>query len=67
VDVADTLRADPATRDIPVIISTVRALTDELRNDLQRRGLALMSKEALANHDGAAEVRRALVQSGIEV
>jgi signal transduction histidine kinase/CheY-like chemotaxis protein len=67
VDVADTLRADPATRDIPVIISTVRALTDELRDDLQRRGLALMSKEALANHDGAAEVRRALVQSGIEV
>ena len=65
LDLIDALAADPATRDIPVVISTVRVLSRELQEDLERRGIPVMSKEALANHDGASAVRRALAQSGV--
>jgi signal transduction histidine kinase/DNA-binding response OmpR family regulator len=64
--VLDALESDPATREIPIIVSTARVLTSEERDDLQRRGITLMSKESLARQAGAAELRRALVQSGVE-
>jgi CheY-like chemotaxis protein len=66
MDVVDALGSDPATRDIPVIINTVRVLTGQERDELQRRGITVMSKESLAPHAAAAELRRALVQSGVE-
>jgi signal transduction histidine kinase/CheY-like chemotaxis protein len=65
LQVVEQLAADPATRDIPVVISTVRVLTRQETDDLHRRGIAVISKESLANHDGAAEVRRALVRCGV--
>jgi CheY-like chemotaxis protein len=66
LEVVDALEADPATRDIPIIINTARVLTSEERGDLQRRGLTVMSKESLAHHDAATALRRALAQSGVE-
>lgn len=66
LQVVERLESDPATRDIPIVISSVRALTRQETDDLHRRGIAVMSKEALANYDGAAEVRRALVRCGVE-
>jgi signal transduction histidine kinase/CheY-like chemotaxis protein len=66
LDVVDALEADPATKDIPIIINTVRVLTGQERADLQRRGLTVMSKESLAHHDAAGALRRALVQAGVE-
>jgi len=62
----DALESDPATRDIPVIINTVRVLTTPEREELERRGITVMSKESLAHQAAAAELRRALVQSGVE-
>jgi signal transduction histidine kinase/CheY-like chemotaxis protein len=66
LEVVDALEADPATRDIPIIINTARVLSSQERGDLQRRGLTVMSKESLAHHDAATALRRALVQSGVE-
>ncbi|HXD95050.1 MAG TPA: ATP-binding protein [Candidatus Acidoferrum sp.] len=66
MEVVDALESDPATRDIPVIINTVRVLTTPEREELERRGITVMSKESLAHQAAAAELRRALVQSGVE-
>jgi len=66
LEVVDALGADPATKDIPIIINTVRVLTSQERADLQGRGLTVMSKEALAHHDAASALRRALMQCGVE-
>jgi len=66
MEVVDALESDPATRDIPVIINTVRVLTTPEREELERRGITVMSKESLAHHAAAAELQRALVQSGVE-
>ncbi len=62
----DALEADAATRGIPIIVNTVRVLTAEEREEFQRRGITVLSKESLAHHDAAADLRRALVQSGVE-
>jgi signal transduction histidine kinase/CheY-like chemotaxis protein len=66
MEIIEALEADPATSHIPIIVNTVRVLTGDERAELQRRGLTLMSKESLARHNAAAELRRALVQSGVE-
>jgi CheY-like chemotaxis protein len=66
MQVLEALESDPATRTIPVIVSTVQVLTSEERQDLQRRGIPLISKEVLAQPSGAGELRRALVESGVE-
>jgi CheY-like chemotaxis protein len=66
LEVIDRLEADPSTRDIPIVVATVRRLTSDEQEDLRRRGITLMSKEALGHHDGAAEMRRALVECGAE-
>ena len=41
------LKEDPLTRDIPVVISTARALTDEDRRQLSRHARAVLAKEGL--------------------
>jgi len=66
MEIIEALEADPATCHIPIIVNTVRVLSGDERADLQRRGLTLLSKESLAHHNAAAELRRALVQSGVE-
>jgi CheY-like chemotaxis protein len=66
LQVIDALKADPTTRDIPIIVNTARVLTGEERAALERRGITLMARESLAHHAAAGELRRALVQSGVE-
>jgi CheY-like chemotaxis protein len=66
IEVVDALESDAATRDIPIIVNTVRVLTSQEREDLQRRGVTLLSKEVLAHQTAVAELRRALVESGVE-
>ncbi|HSP70906.1 MAG TPA: response regulator, partial [Gaiellaceae bacterium] len=65
VDVLRELRADPSTRGIPVVMNTVKTLSDEERTELAGSATALLSKEAFARADGAVEVRRALAEAGV--
>jgi CheY-like chemotaxis protein len=65
LDVKTTLEADPATRDIPVVIHTSRVLSVPERDELQRRGVVVMSKESLARPDAAGALRRALAEAGV--
>jgi signal transduction histidine kinase/CheY-like chemotaxis protein len=66
LEVRAALASDVATRDIPVIIHTSRVLTSPEREEMQRRGVVMMSKESLARHDAARELRRALADAGVE-
>jgi CheY-like chemotaxis protein len=66
VEVLQALGADPATTSIPVVMNTVKKLTDEQRQDLERRAIAVLSKEFFTSGDALAEVRRALTRAGIE-
>jgi signal transduction histidine kinase/CheY-like chemotaxis protein len=66
LEVLSELRADPVTHDIPVVLNTAKSLTAEERTDLESRGVALLLKDRFSRGDAAAEVRRLLVQSGID-
>jgi len=66
LEVVHALESDPATRDIPVIMNTMRVMTEREVDDLARRGIAVLSKEALARADAASELRRALTLVGLE-
>ena len=65
VDVLRELRADPSTRGIPVVLNTVKTLSEQERAELAGAATALLSKEAFARADGAVEVRRALAAAGV--
>jgi signal transduction histidine kinase/CheY-like chemotaxis protein len=66
LEVLSRLKADPATQDIPVVLNTAKSLSPEERLDLERRGVAVLLKDRFSRADAAAEVRRILVQSGID-
>jgi len=66
LEVLSELRADPVTHDIPVVLNTAKSLTAEERTDLESRGVAVLLKDRFSRGDAAAEVRRLLVQSGID-
>jgi signal transduction histidine kinase/CheY-like chemotaxis protein len=66
LDVLAQLRADPATRDIPVVLNTAKSLGAAERAELERRGVMLLLKDRFDRGDAAAEVRRMLSQAGIE-
>jgi signal transduction histidine kinase/CheY-like chemotaxis protein len=66
LEVLSELKADPATHDIPVVMNTAKSLTPEERAELERRGVAVLLKDRFSRADAAAEVRRILVQNGIE-
>jgi CheY-like chemotaxis protein len=67
LDVVHALESDPVTRDIPIIVNTVKVMTEREVDDLERRGIAVLSKEALSRADAAGELRRALGRVGVEV
>jgi signal transduction histidine kinase/CheY-like chemotaxis protein len=66
LEVLSQLKADPITHDIPVVLNTAKSLTAEERTELERHGAAVLLKDRFSRADAAAEVRRLLVQSGIE-
>ncbi len=66
-EVLRMLREDPATRDIPVVVNTVRQLTPGERAELERAGAAVISKEVFATGTAAAEIRRVLTRAGVAV
>jgi CheY-like chemotaxis protein len=46
-EVLDQLKADPVTRDIPVVISTLKELEEEERDQLTAKALAILPKRGL--------------------
>jgi signal transduction histidine kinase/CheY-like chemotaxis protein len=64
-EVLDKLKADPATADIPVIISTSRILSDAERRELTGRAIAIVGKEGFARPDSAEVLRHALNEAGL--
>jgi DNA-binding response OmpR family regulator len=59
-EVLARLKEDPATMDIPVVILTSRALSDEERQRLAPHALRILSKQALADGGAVDELRAAL-------
>jgi signal transduction histidine kinase/CheY-like chemotaxis protein len=66
VEVLQALADDPATEGIPVVMNTVKTLTEEQRQNLERRAVAVLSKESFTSGNALGEVRRALTKAGIE-
>jgi len=59
-EVLRELKADPATREIPVVIVTSKVLTEEERVILGAQATAVLSKEVLSRTDGAERIRTAI-------
>ena len=59
-EVLRKLKADPATRDIPVVIVTSKVLTPEERDILGAQATAVLSKDVLSRPDGAERIRSAI-------
>ena len=64
LEVLEALRADPATRGLPVVVATSKALTDEERVRLAGWNVPVLPKSALGRADAPAEVRDALRRAG---
>jgi CheY-like chemotaxis protein len=64
--VLSQLKADPATQDIPVVLSTAKSLSPDELSQLERHGVPVLLKDRFSRADAASEVRRLLVQSGVE-
>jgi len=64
-DVLKALRADAATRQVPVIIHTSRVLTEGERQALAREAAAVLPKEAPSREAALARLREALIQAGL--
>ena len=59
-EMLEQLRADPETRDIPVIVSSSRALMDSERLQLERFGAAILPKDRFADGDVIPAIRNIL-------
>ena len=59
-EVLSRLKADPETRDIPVIIITSKVLSQEDQSRLAKEALAVLSKEALSGQAAAHRIREVL-------
>jgi CheY-like chemotaxis protein len=64
-EVLERLRADPKTRDIPVVISTSKVLEPSERARLERHAAGLIPKNALIDGTAAAELRRICLSLGL--
>jgi CheY-like chemotaxis protein len=52
-EILDLLKAEPALKDIPVVIATSRVLPDAERDRLLCKAVAFVSKDSLAQYDMA--------------
>jgi CheY-like chemotaxis protein len=59
-EVLHELQADPVSRQIPVVILTAQALTQEQLSLLNGRGATVISKEILSRPDGPDRLRMAI-------
>lgn len=60
IEVLRELKADAATRHIPVVIVTSKLLTAEERDILDSQAKAVLSKEVLSQPDGGERIRNAI-------
>ena len=65
LEVLRALREDPVTHDIPVVMNTIKRLTAEERENLEREVAVVFSKETLTRRDAAAHIREAIAKVGL--
>lgn len=64
-EVLTELKADPKTREIPIIIITSKSLQEAERTMLSMNGAAIITKDVFPNGQAAAAIRAALESAGI--
>jgi signal transduction histidine kinase/response regulator RpfG family c-di-GMP phosphodiesterase len=64
-DVLDELKADPRTRDIPVILQTSHELKEDERTRLARETAAILAKHTLSREVAISRIRDALSKAGL--
>ncbi|ADO68098.1 response regulator [Stigmatella aurantiaca] len=64
-DVLDELKADPRTREIPVILHTSQELKESERTRLARETAAILAKHTLSREVAIARIRDALAKAGL--
>jgi signal transduction histidine kinase/CheY-like chemotaxis protein len=64
-EVLSALRADPATRDIPVVVVTSKPLGAGERERLSAQALAVFSKEQMSADTAGESMRRVLADAGV--
>ena len=64
-DVLDELKADPRTRDIPVILHTAHQLKEEERQRLERETSTILAKHTLSREVAITRIRDALHKTGL--
>ncbi len=64
-DVLDELKADPRTREIPVILHTSHELQDDERTRLARETAAILAKHTLSREVAITRIRDALAKAGL--
>jgi signal transduction histidine kinase/DNA-binding response OmpR family regulator len=62
--VLEALKADPATRDIPVVIVTSRHLDDEAREQLGKRAAGFLDKQHVSMESADTVLQAALADAG---
>ena len=62
-DVLDELKADPLTRDIPVVLHTSKQLAEDEHKRLERETAAILAKHTLSREVAIARIRDALQKS----
>ena len=64
-DVLDELKADPRTRDMPVILQTSHELKEDERTRLARETAAILAKHTLSREVAITRIRDALSKAGL--
>jgi CheY-like chemotaxis protein len=64
-DVIDDLKADPATRAIPIIIQTAKTLDEAERAKLERETASILKKQSLSREVAITRIREALEAAGV--
>jgi signal transduction histidine kinase/CheY-like chemotaxis protein len=64
-DLLSQLKADPASADIPVVVVTSKVLEPDERVDLERRAVAVLSKDQTSSDDALAVLRETWMKAGL--
>ncbi|WP_422924628.1 response regulator [Singulisphaera sp. PoT] len=65
-EVLEHLKADPATKAIPVIVNTSKLIDDDDLGRLTPNTAAILPKRAETREEGAVRVREVLIKAGLE-